>query len=101
MDLQRVKRGFADFCLSAGSGPGVADRPSENLERSTIGRSLGATTCDRQHSSAKALGRAAQVLQAKPSYLPHALRRELGRQAGSESEGDRLFLTWLRTYVKN
>ena len=31
----------------------------------------------------------------------HALRRELARQAGSDSEGDRLFLAWIRSYVKN
>ena len=31
----------------------------------------------------------------------HALRRELATASGSEEEGDRLFFTWVRSYVKN
>jgi hypothetical protein len=37
----------------------------------------------------------------KGPLVLHALRQELGRQAGGEEEGDRLFMTWIRSYVKN
>ncbi len=41
------------------------------------------------------------VLYGKGPLVLHALRQELGRQAGSAEEGDRLFMTWIRSYVKN
>jgi hypothetical protein len=41
------------------------------------------------------------LLYGKGPLVLHALRQELGRQAGSEEEGDRLFMTWIRSYVKN
>jgi aminopeptidase N len=41
------------------------------------------------------------LLYAKGPLVLHALRRELARQAGSEKEGDRLFFTWIRSYVRN
>jgi len=41
------------------------------------------------------------LLYAKGPLVLHALRRELARHAGNEKEGDRLFFTWIRSYVKN
>lgn len=41
------------------------------------------------------------LLYGKGPLVLHALRQELGRQAGSAEEGDRLFMTWIRSYVKN
>jgi aminopeptidase N len=41
------------------------------------------------------------LLYGKGPLVLHALRRELARQAGDETEGDRLFLAWIRSYVKN
>jgi hypothetical protein len=41
------------------------------------------------------------LLYGKGPLVLHALRQELGRQAGSSEEGDRLFMTWIRSYVKN
>jgi len=41
------------------------------------------------------------LLYRKGPLVLHALRQELGRVAGSDKEGDRLFFTWMRSYVKN
>ena len=41
------------------------------------------------------------LLYRKGPLVLHALRQELGRVAGSDKEGDRLFFTWIRSYVKN
>ncbi len=41
------------------------------------------------------------LLYAKGPLVLHALRAQLARDAGDEKEGDRLFLTWVRSYVKN
>jgi aminopeptidase N len=41
------------------------------------------------------------LLYGKGPLVLHALRGELARDAGDEKEGDRLFLTWMRSYVKN
>lgn len=41
------------------------------------------------------------LLYAKGPLLLHAIRKELARTAGSQAEGDRLFLTWLRSYIRN
>jgi hypothetical protein len=40
------------------------------------------------------------LLYAKGPLVLHALRQELGR-VGGEKEGDRLFFTWMRAYIKN
>jgi hypothetical protein len=37
----------------------------------------------------------------KGPLVLHALRRELAAASGSSEEGDRLFFTWVRSYVKN
>jgi hypothetical protein len=42
-----------------------------------------------------------RLLYGKGPLVLHALRQELGRQAGSSAEGDRLFLSWLRSYVRS
>ena len=41
------------------------------------------------------------LLYGKGPLVLHALRQELSRTAGDEKEGDRLFFTWLRSYIKN
>lgn len=41
------------------------------------------------------------LLYGKGPLVLHALRAELARGAGDEKEGDRLFLTWMRSYAKN
>jgi hypothetical protein len=41
------------------------------------------------------------LLYAKGPLVLHAIRQELARTAGSHQEGDRLFFTWLRSYIKN
>ena len=41
------------------------------------------------------------LLYRKGPLVLHALRQELGRTTGSDKEGDRLFFTWMRSYVKN
>jgi hypothetical protein len=41
------------------------------------------------------------LLYAKGPLVLHAIRQELARTAGSRQEGDRLFFTWLRSYIKN
>ena len=41
------------------------------------------------------------LLYAKGPLVLHAIRLELARTAGSRQEGDRLFFTWLRSYIKN
>jgi hypothetical protein len=41
------------------------------------------------------------LLYARGPLVLHALRQELARTAGSQREGDKLFFTWLRSYVKN
>ncbi len=41
------------------------------------------------------------LLYGKGPLVLHALRQELGRQAGSEAKGDELFMTWMRSYVRN
>jgi hypothetical protein len=42
-----------------------------------------------------------RLLYGKGPLVLHALRQELARTAGDEKEGDRLFFTWLRSYIKN
>ncbi len=41
------------------------------------------------------------LLYGKGPLVLHALRQELARVSGNEQEGDRLFFTWLRSYIKN
>jgi hypothetical protein len=41
------------------------------------------------------------LLYGKGPFVLHALRRELVAASGSEEEGDRLFFTWVRSYIKN
>ena len=41
------------------------------------------------------------LLYAKGPLVLHAIRQELARTAGGRQEGDRLFYTWLRAYIKN
>jgi hypothetical protein len=41
------------------------------------------------------------LLYAKGPLVLHAIRQELARTAGGREEGDRLFFTWLRSYIKN
>jgi hypothetical protein len=41
------------------------------------------------------------LLYGKGPLVLHALRRELAKGAGSDAEGDRLFFTWVRSYIKN
>jgi aminopeptidase N len=41
------------------------------------------------------------LLYAKGPLVLHAIREELARTAGGRAEGDRLFFTWLRSYIRN
>ena len=41
------------------------------------------------------------LLYAKGPLVLHAIRQELARASGSAQEGDRLFFTWIRSYVRN
>lgn len=41
------------------------------------------------------------LLYAKGPLVLHAIREELARTGGGRAEGDRLFFTWLRSYIKN
>jgi aminopeptidase N len=42
-----------------------------------------------------------RLLYAKGPLVLHAIRQDLAHAAGGEQEGDRLFFTWIRSYVKN
>ncbi|MCG8457569.1 MAG: hypothetical protein MI919_14945, partial [Holophagales bacterium] len=41
-----------------------------------------------------------QLLYGRGPLVLHAIRQKLQRKHGEE-EGDRLFLTWIRSYIKN
>ena len=41
------------------------------------------------------------LLYARGPLVFHAIRQELAKSAGTAQDGDRLFLTWIRSYIKN
>lgn len=41
------------------------------------------------------------LLYGKGPLVLHALRQELARQAGDAESGDRMFMTWIRSYIKS
>lgn len=41
------------------------------------------------------------LLYARGPLVLHAIRQELAKSAGNAQDGDRLFITWIRSYIKN